>query len=442
MKKLLAVVFTAALILGLASAAQTEQLSSGMRIYGAGKYIAGTDIDAGEYILFSAKDQLASFVISVDAEGTAVISKGTFSMNTHLTVEKGDCVSLAGCAAVFASDYYSMYKIVPNAFCGMLKVGADIDPGVYELKAQPDGPSAYRIYEDTRLRIVTEEKEFDESCHVTLEKGQYLELNNCSVSGMIAENNADYYFYAMILPSLSPAPTPAVRSRGNVTLTPTPGPSDWPAVSPNETGPAPATRVRGETAPPDGRIVPTGESSRPQRTGNTPASVTRTPGKTSQETPPTRKEAIVFSTATPKPKPAATPEPTPKPTMKPIPTPKPTVKPIPTPSLTAVPEPAPSPVPQPSEPEGPDEAFNQKETQDPDEPMRDEGAQEGTAKVRIDKTRSPIIRTEPSTKGKKLGVAKGGAEYELLETEGSWYKIRLDDDEEGWIVSNMAEVVE
>ena len=45
-------------------------------------------------------------------------------------------------------------------------------------------------------------------------------------------------------------------------------------------------------------------------------------------------------------------------------------------------------------------------------------------------------------KGEKIGTAEAGVEYEMLEAEEKWYKIRLDSGEEGWITSGMAEIIE
>ena len=62
--------------------------------------------------------------------------------------------------------------------------------------------------------------------------------------------------------------------------------------------------------------------------------------------------------------------------------------------------------------------------------------------VRILQDKNATIRSIASTKGDKLGIAEAGKKHELLEKTEKWYKIRLDDGQEGWIVSNMAEIVE
>lgn len=388
MKKMIAVVCIAALMLGLVAAAQVESFSSGMSVYSAGKYQVGSDIEAGEYILFAIEDQEASFKISSDAEGTVEVSKGVFSTNTLLTVATGDYLDLSGCFAVWGRDYYSMYTVKLDEIGGMLKVGADIEPGVYMLSAQDGHPASYRVYQDVRLRLVADEKEFEDNCQVRLRDNQYLELVNCRLLGLMPEDES----IVIVHPTPPPIPTPSVSSS--------------PVSKPTSSG----------------------------------------------------RRGSVLATATPKPTAEPTPEPTAAPT--PAPTPEPTAFVTPEPSELPVPDQLPidelTPVPsnnedEESEPEAePDELPAEEEkTEMPDadgeqaSEALEENAPEKTAqKVRIDKIRTPTIRTEPTTKGKKLGVAKGGMEYELLETEGNWYKILLEDGKEGWIISTMAELVE
>ena len=180
----------------------------------------------------------------------------------------------------------------------MLKIGVDARPGDYELSSLPNKTSVYRIYNDSRYRLVVEEKEFHNTSHVTLEEGQYLELINCFAEGLLPEETA------------TPRPAPK----------PTPGPE----LEPDDPG-ADATQA-------------------------------------------------------------------------------------PAPDLTAVPEPKTT-------------ILSSKQ------------------KVRIDPRKSPKVRSIPSTMGEQLGLAKAGAEYELLEIGERWYKIRLENGVEGWVIAGMAEIV-
>ena len=64
-----------------------------------------------------------------------------------------------------------------------------------------------------------------------------------------------------------------------------------------------------------------------------------------------------------------------------------------------------------------------------------------TRQVRINEGNKPNVRSKPSTDGKIVGQAKSKQTYELLDTSGTWYKIRLEDGTEGWIASGMATII-
>ncbi len=309
MKRFLSMICIAAFMLALFPPVQAEKIgpSARMRSYNAGKYEVGKTLDAGEYILFSAPMQTGFFAVIADMESMDLISTGSFESNTFLTVEEGDWLIIADCIAIFASDYYSMRKIILNESGGMLKVGVDISPGEYNLRSTADMTAVYRIYNDSRYRLVVEEKEFRNTSRVTVEEGQYLELIHCFDQSMVPDS------------------------------TPTPKPASTPKPTPNAT-----------TAPV------------PEPSEGAPASENSKDSSISAQGPTPESTSVILR-----------------------------VKQI----------------------------------------------------VRIDPRKSPNVRSIPSTRGTKLGVAKAGAEYELLEISEKWYKIRLDTGIEGWVIAGMAEIV-
>ena len=324
MKRVLAVICLAAVMMGIWVGARTEDPSARMRSYGAGKYQVGKNLDAGEYILFSAPMRTGFFAVLADEDTADVISKGSFDVNTILTVEEGDNLIISDCFAIFADDYYSMNRIKLNQIGGMFKVGVDVQPGKYTLLAQPGQASVYRIYNNSRFRFTIEEKTFQGTCQVTLEENQYLELIKCS-------------FDPRFLPTPSPTPVP----------TPTPQPTPTPA---------PDTEGGGTN---QGNATKDGNPSVGTDANKTDLSANRSSGET----------------------------------------------PAPTPTLA------------------------------PDIPPGER------QKIRIDPRRSPAIRSMPSTMGNKIAVAQAGKEYELLGIDGKWYKIVLPDGTIGWVIRNMAEIV-
>lgn len=54
--------------------------------------------------------------------------------------------------------------------------------------------------------------------------------------------------------------------------------------------------------------------------------------------------------------------------------------------------------------------------------------------------KNPAVRSMPSTKGEVIGEAKSGEMYMVLDSDLRWYKIRLENGMEGWIVKYYAEV--
>ena len=62
-------------------------------------------------------------------------------------------------------------------------------------------------------------------------------------------------------------------------------------------------------------------------------------------------------------------------------------------------------------------------------------------KVRVNEGSNPNVRSQPGTDGQKVGTARSGKTYELLDERNGWYKIRLEDGTEGWISGGMAQIV-
>ncbi|MBR5110165.1 MAG: SH3 domain-containing protein [Clostridia bacterium] len=354
MKRILAVICLSAVLAGSFAVTRAESGPSSMRLFGAGKYTVGEDFQAGEYVL-TAAEQVGSFAVSIDGEGLDVITAGSFDGNTILAVEDGDHLELIDCTAVWASDHFAAFGNRLSEYGGMLKVGANLLPGIYELVGEAGKMSGYRIFQDVRFRLVAEENAFEDRCRVRVSEGQYLELIYCALGQMIPADGEE----------AEPAGIPDMEAQD--------GPAPVPETVPD---PEKASRAADSAG---------GAALRP---------------------------VVYLSTATPMP--PSTKAPTPKPTA--------------------------APAPEPEQEQGILDITDTAEViilePEPTEPPI------VTRKVRIDKARTPAFRSIPSTQGEKIGVAEAGAEYELLDTEGKWYKIRLPEGAEGWITSGMAEIIE
>lgn len=68
--------------------------------------------------------------------------------------------------------------------------------------------------------------------------------------------------------------------------------------------------------------------------------------------------------------------------------------------------------------------------------------QKTIGKVKITSSNDLNVRSEPTSKSEKIGIAKPNHVYDLLSIDGKWYKIQLEDGVTGWISSGKAQRIE
>lgn len=181
MKKILASILVLLLMFSLIPAG-ADDLFYGMRTYEAGQYRVGRDMVAGEYVLLASTSLSGYFCVSTDALGNDIVCNDLFEINFILTVRYGEYVELSRCIAIAADDFYSKYTIRPDNCGVMLKVGYDIQPGTYRLKAETGQTGYYCIYNDSRHDDIVDNDLFENSSYVTLRYGQYIILSRCCVA--------------------------------------------------------------------------------------------------------------------------------------------------------------------------------------------------------------------------------------------------------------------
>ena len=150
--------------------------------YKAGTYKIGKDIPAGEYVLFAELADVNYFQISNDSSGeiTSISANGTFKTNTIVTVSNGQYLNFIGCYAVPITEVTEL----DTSKEGMFKIGIHLEPGEYQLwKTDGSDVSYYAVMKDSTHKIesikvngVIENREY-----VTVEKGDYLELQGCYI---------------------------------------------------------------------------------------------------------------------------------------------------------------------------------------------------------------------------------------------------------------------
>lgn len=144
--------------------------------YTSGVYKVGTDIPAGEYILFN--DGFSGyFCVSSDSNQDDIIFNDNFNYNSIITINDGEYLDLTRCYAIpFSED-----PDVDLDDAGMFKVGTHIPAGEYKIEST-DGTGYYCIYTNSRQEDIVSNDNFDGQNYVTVTDGQYLELSRCKFS--------------------------------------------------------------------------------------------------------------------------------------------------------------------------------------------------------------------------------------------------------------------
>lgn len=146
--------------------------------HSAGTYKVGTDISAGEYYISGN----GYFSVSKNGSGdlSSIIVNGNFKNNTIITVAKGQYLTVQ--RATFMPMKYAPQPDLTKE--GMFKVGTHLPAGEYKLKATSSAYSGYyAVYSSSKQGIshIVKNNNFDGTAYVTVKKGQYLELNRCSI---------------------------------------------------------------------------------------------------------------------------------------------------------------------------------------------------------------------------------------------------------------------
>lgn len=180
MKKLLGIMVLLIVLVG--SVALADEPFAGMKMYDAGQYKVGLDMDAGEYVLLTTSDYSGYFAVTSDPNGDDILFNDNFAVNSIIEVRKGEYVELSRCIAIEASDFYSEYSIKEGLTGVMLRVGYDINPGEYKLVTTEAGRRGYYcIYNDARHDDIVANDNFENSSYVSVRYGQYLILNRCKI---------------------------------------------------------------------------------------------------------------------------------------------------------------------------------------------------------------------------------------------------------------------
>ncbi|MBQ9064945.1 MAG: peptidoglycan-binding protein [Blautia sp.] len=145
----------------------------------AGKYVAGDDLPASEYMLFAYGDN-SSLRIGITSPGSYAVSVYPFTYN-HITVlEDGWNVTLENCYAI-PINLVSPETIILSG-PGMYKAGMHFAAGSYELVPDNEDGGSYTIYNTLSPEKIYTEGEVTANTPVRISSGQYIELTGCHFS--------------------------------------------------------------------------------------------------------------------------------------------------------------------------------------------------------------------------------------------------------------------
>lgn len=151
--------------------------------YKASTYKVGTDIPAGEYVLFSDSFS-AYFELNKDSSGSleAIIANDNFDANSIVTLSDGQYFTMTGCYAVPIEEC----KEIDSTSSGMFKIGYHIPAGEYRIETDENSIVSLAYLEVSKdsthnLESITANDNFEGAKYITVENGQYLKLVGCHI---------------------------------------------------------------------------------------------------------------------------------------------------------------------------------------------------------------------------------------------------------------------
>lgn len=147
-----------------------------------GMYKIGTDIPAGEYLIYS--EGISYYQVTKDSTGSleSIISNDNFSGTRYVTVSDGQYLEFRNAKMISAAKAEPQKPTGNEYLEGMYKVGKDIPAGEY--KAVSTGGTAYiEVAANSKGNIesIVSNDNFEGEKYISVKDGQYLKLNGCKL---------------------------------------------------------------------------------------------------------------------------------------------------------------------------------------------------------------------------------------------------------------------
>ena len=141
--------------------------------YKEGMYKVGSDIPAGEYILFADNSGNGYYERNEDSAGDSIIDNDNFSTFTYVNFKEGEYAKIANARAVSSADVTE--SLAKDGITeGTYKVGKDIEPGEYKITTETD---TYWERTDKNGEIIDNDN-FTNNAYVTVKAGEYFKLTD------------------------------------------------------------------------------------------------------------------------------------------------------------------------------------------------------------------------------------------------------------------------
>ena len=151
--------------------------------YKASTYKIGTDMPAGEYVIFN--DGFAAYMeIAKDASGSfeSIIANDNISTHTIVTVKDGQYLKITGGYAMAIEDVPTLDTTTE----GMFKVGVHLKEGEYKVEVDENSAIGYGYIEVSKnnnhiFESIVSNDNFEGTKYISVKKGQYLKLNGAHI---------------------------------------------------------------------------------------------------------------------------------------------------------------------------------------------------------------------------------------------------------------------
>lgn len=162
---------------GTTEAASSATAADATKIYKGGKYLVGTDMPAGEYLI----QGNGYLVVTSDSSDNLdnIITNGNYSNRMYIQVSNKQYFEFEGEAQL--SQYAPDYEGANPLPSGMYKVGKDLPAGKYTLQAEGDAYMAIMSNSLGTIDSIVSNKNFTDTLTVTLQDGQFIKLLNCTL---------------------------------------------------------------------------------------------------------------------------------------------------------------------------------------------------------------------------------------------------------------------